>query len=296
MSSVNLSDFDLSMLPTAEDDEYEFKSSKSPEKSLKEEISRAVSAFGNSGGGYFIAGVNGTGNADGGFPKTKGRQDFRDWADQIIHLVEPTPPYSIKLIDEPNGRGTIDNDNVVLVIAVGESQTGPHMAKDNKYYIRSGAHTDPARHFIVDAIWAKRFFGKPRLSHVFRQNPDNSGVIQLGVVAVTQSPAINVEISLSPLQGLLEGHEKYFPLQIAVIDSNNPFYMDVTFFFEAEKHFGASVDLAVSYKDLAGNPYVYKTCLEVSRSIPSLSLGKMSLDKVVGELKSISKALNKKRG
>lgn len=50
---------DLLELPSEETDIYEYKSSKVPLDQLKNKISKAASAFWNSGGGIFIAGVNG---------------------------------------------------------------------------------------------------------------------------------------------------------------------------------------------------------------------------------------------
>ena len=159
---IDLENFDLTQLPDAEDDYFEFKSSSTPHNDIKKKLSCAVSGFANSGGGCFIVGVDGNGNADSGLPLKIGKQDLRDWVDQIVNQVEPVPKYDIKLIHDPMGRGVIQPDSAVLLVAIHESYAGPHMAPDNHYYIRAGAHTVKAKHFIVDAIWAKRHFSKPR--------------------------------------------------------------------------------------------------------------------------------------
>jgi hypothetical protein len=70
----SLDAFDLQRLPPSEDDEFEFKSSRISENDLKREIANAASAFANSGGGFFIGGVDGHGNADNGLHATIGRQ------------------------------------------------------------------------------------------------------------------------------------------------------------------------------------------------------------------------------
>lgn len=291
---VDLTNFDLSALPIAESDEYEFKSSATPTNDLKKKLAVAVSGFGNSGGGYFIAGVDGTGNADGGFPETIGNQDLRDWVDQIVHQVGPTPRYDVKLIDDPNGRGSINPHYRVLVVAIDESESGPHMAPDNRYYIRAGAHTVAARHFITDAIWAKRHFAKPRLTHVFRPKPEYQQAIQLGVVALTPAPAVDVEISLSPLGELLRGNDKYFPLQIPMIDRDNPFFFDVTTWYQAEERFGQNVQLTVTYKDLASNSYKYETSVAIASAIAPLVIGSDPTEKMAKALESIQKLLKKR--
>lgn len=279
------------MLPTAENAEYEFKSSQTEINELKKKLTWAISAFGNSGGGCFVAGVNDNGDADGGVPNRIGSQDLCDWADQIIHQVEPTPPYQIELITDANGRGSITTDHSVLVVVVDEAHSGPHMAPDNRYYIRAGAHTERARHFIIDAIWAKRHFTKPRLAHVFRHNPDDRQWIQLGIVALTSAPAVEVEINLSPLGELLKGENEWFPLQIPAIDRQNPFFFDVTTSHKAEERFGADVVLRVTYKDLADNPYTYETEIQIEKSIAPLVIGRDPNEKMAKALESIEKSL-----
>ncbi|WP_298912853.1 ATP-binding protein [uncultured Nostoc sp.] len=135
MSKINLETFDLTQLPIAEDDNFEFKSSDTSYNELKKKLSCAVSGFANSGGGCFVGGVDGNGNADKGLLLKIGRQDLRDWVDQIISQVEPVPSYDLKLIQDPFGRGTIQTDSAVLLVVIHESYFAPHMAPDNHYYI-----------------------------------------------------------------------------------------------------------------------------------------------------------------
>ena len=100
------------------------------------------------------------------------------------------------------------------------------MASDSRYYIRAGAHTVPASAFIVESLWARRNFAKPMLSHIVRIKPNYPEVVQLGVVALNSAPAVNVEFNIHPLCGLLKGLEKYFPIQLPVVDQNSPFFVD----------------------------------------------------------------------
>jgi predicted HTH transcriptional regulator len=149
MVSTTASTFDLSILPSSEDDKFEFKSSRTPHSELKKKISASTSAFANSGGGYFIAGVDDSGSADGGLPETIGKADLRDWIDQIIHQIEPTPSYEVHLLDDLAGRGEVQPKHKVLIIEIEKSHLPPYMAQDGRYYIRAGAHTVRSRHFIV---------------------------------------------------------------------------------------------------------------------------------------------------
>jgi len=291
MSKINLETFDLMQLPSAEDDAFEFKSSRTSFEALKKKLSCAVSGFANSGGGYFITGVDGNGEADGGLPLRIGKQDLRDWADQVINQVEPVPRYDIKLIHDSMGQGNIGSDSAVLVVGIHESYAGPHMASDNHYYIRAGAHTVKAKHFIVDAIWAKRHFSKPRLTHLFRLKPGKEEAIQLGILALTDSPAVDIKIAVSPLPQMIQNCESLFPLQASIIDRNNPFFFDVTTYFQAKERFGEDVYLEVEYCDLAGNFYTYKSKVEVDGSVPPISIGNDNPAKIVKALESINKAL-----
>ena len=59
-----------------------------------------------------------------------------------------------------------------------------------------------------------------------------------------------------------------FPLQISVIDQDNPFFFDVSTYSQANKLFGEDVLLEVEYKDLSGNSYNYNTRLGISGSVP----------------------------
>ncbi|WP_228053847.1 helix-turn-helix domain-containing protein [Nodosilinea sp. LEGE 07298] len=281
----------MTQLPSAEDDVFEFKSSGTPFDALKKKLSCAVSGFANSGGGYFIVGVDANGKADGGLSLNVGKQDLRDWADQVINQVEPVPRYDIKLIYDSIGQGAIQSDSAVLVVGIHESYAGPHMAPDNHYYIRAGAHTVKAKHFIVDAIWAKRHFSKPRLTHQFRLKPGKEEAIQLGILALTDSPAVDAKIVVSPLPQMIQHCESLFPLQISVIDRNNPFFFDVTTYFKAEERFGEDIYLEVEYCDLAGNFYAYKSKIEVTGSVPPISIGNDNPAKMVKALESINKAL-----
>lgn len=293
MSHIDLNAIELDAIPGAEGDEWEFKSSAISPNDLKKKLYCAVSGFANSGGGYFIAGVDGNGDPDGGIPATIGKQDLRDWADQIIHQVQPAPVYDIKLFDDPKGRGNINADHLVMMVGIDESIFAPHMAPDNRYYIRAGAHTVAARHFITDAIWAKRHVNKPRLIHNWRFKPGDDGVIQLGVVALTNAPAIDVSVNLKPLGDFLKGSKDRFPLQLPLIDTDNPHYFDVTTWFKSDERFGENVQMDVVYHDLAGNKYDYSVNLNTFSGLSPVQIGKDATAKMAKSLESIEKLLQK---
>lgn len=102
---------DLREIPTSETDLFEFKSSKIRLDNLKNKISIAASSFWNSGGGFFIAGVNDDGEIDGGIDKYKGRQSIRDWVDNAIKLTQPTGEYSVNIICKSSDNSKIEDNN-----------------------------------------------------------------------------------------------------------------------------------------------------------------------------------------
>jgi hypothetical protein len=263
------------------------------DKELKKKLSCAVSGFANAGGGCFVVGVDGNGNADNGYSLKIGRQDLRDWVDQIVNEVAPVPKYDIKLISDPMGRGVIQPDSAVLLVAIHESYAGPHMAPDQHYYIRAGAHTVKATHFIIDAIWAKRHFFKPRLTHLFRLKPEQEQTIQLGIIALTDGPAVDVKINISPLPQMIQTLGSLFPIHIPVIDRINPFFFDVSIYYPNKELWEKDLYLEVEYYDLAGNSYVYQTKIEVSGSVSAITSANDHPAKMVKALESINKVLLK---
>jgi hypothetical protein len=294
MPDARLAEFDISQIPMAEDDEFEFKSSQTPENTLKDKLNKASSGFPNSGGGFFIGGIdNDSGNADGGIPRKIGKQDLRDWVDNVIHNTQPVPKYEVTLLDDIQGRGSLNDNSVILVVYFHESYIGPHMAHDNRYYIRAGAHTVSAKHFIIDAIWAKRHISKPRLTHLFRLKPDKPSVIQLGILALTNSAAIGVEINLLPMPPILNDCADVFPLKVSLIDQENSFFFDVSTYTAGKEHFGNAIQLTVNYSDLNGRAYSYQSVLDIMGTVPPKNIGNDYLEKISNSLNLIQQNLSK---
>jgi hypothetical protein len=237
-----------------------------------------------------------TGDADGGFAieNYAGGQSLRAWADQIIHQVKPTPRYEIELVQDPRGRGTISTGNAVLLVSIEESVYGPHMAPDGRYYIRAGVHTERASQFIVEAIWAKRHFSRPRITHIVRERPDDAKVIQIGLIALTDSPAINVRLTMEPLPGLLRGTKSAtFPVTIGAIDSHFPFVFDITTHDDANRNQDEEFTLTASYHDLASNRYKYRRRIKLFRSLPSLCFQRKGLTEIAEVLENLQESVAK---
>jgi len=189
---------DLLELPSEETDIYEYKSSKVSLDQLKNKISKAASAFWNSGGGIFIARVNDEGKVDGGIPCKNGKQSIRDWVDNAIKLTEPIGNYEVYTIETANESDNIEEDNVVLIVKFNESNLVPHMAYDKKYYIRIGAHSDAASHFLVEALRSLKNISRPNLRGIMKYHPTKPRIEELVIVSINDSVALDLKLTFDP--------------------------------------------------------------------------------------------------
>jgi len=257
MSLIDLTSLTPILFPITEDDEFEFKSSLLKPDELRKELTYAASAFANSGGGCLIWGIeDATGDADGGIEPRIGRQDVRAWIDKVIHNVDPPPKFDARLYDNNEGRGKLDAGKVIVAISIHPSATGPHMASDKRYYIRAGRHTVPASHFLVEALWARRQVTTPILTPTVR--PRLSGklwAVDLGIVNLTNTPAVSVQVDIEPKLGTLKDRAKYFPVRLPQVDQSNPFYMYLANVRDIDDVLDESVVATINYKDISGNEY-----------------------------------------
>jgi len=263
----------LSDLPHSETDNYEYKSSRIQEdrnfwSKLKHEIHVAASAFWNTGGGLLIIGVDDNGEIDGGIPKKIGNQKLRDWVDQLLMDVEPPGDYTVGIIRRDSEDSRIDKHNVVLVIGFEESYNLPHMAPDYKYYIRAGAHSVPASHYLVESMRARRGITRPMLRGLLREHEQKSGVVELLVMSINDIPALNVYINFDPVPQIFDDTQQQFPLFVPVIDQNTPFRMDIALVNAGEPAF----QLELVYHDLANRRFEDHLLLDHHRSISATKL------------------------
>ena len=270
---LKLEDKDLASLPSAEDDRHEYKSGSTKDFELADKIARAASGFWNSGGGLFVAGVNGTGQPDGGILLTVGRQSRRDWIDQAISRVAPRGRYAVQCIEDCGAGATITAGNAVVLIGFAASEVGPHMAPDNRYYLRAGAHTVPATHFLVEAIHARRGLRTPLLRHVVRRKPEGGGVLQLGILCLNEAPAVNVEITIDPVPRWLNGWGPRLPLLVPVISPDAPFYFDFHLLTVGNDP-RPSFNVSLKYSDLAEREHRATLMVDADKQVgPNLSTG-----------------------
>ncbi len=289
---------DLLELPGIETDDYEYKSSRIADMpnyrtELQTKLCKAASAFWNTGGGIFVAGVDDHGIIDGGLPGMMGKQKLRDWVDQALVSVTPTGPYTVKTFERELADSRILPGQVVLVVAFGESFDLPHMAHDNRYYVRAGAHSNPANHYLVEAIRARRGLRRPMLRGLLREHPHKHGVIELVILALNDLPALNVNISFDPKPEVYQKvFQVQFPINVAVIDRTHPFTLDVATMKTRYKWLGnQAVCLKLQYEGIMGTKYDESQYLDHRHTFTPVQLATRSKDKPEKTLKKISAQL-----
>jgi hypothetical protein len=169
------------------------------------------------------------------------------------------------------------------------------MAPDQKYYIRAGAHSPPAPHFVVEALFARRGLNQPMLRPAFRYKPGNRRVVQLGIVSTTAAPALDVVINVDPLPTYLErvGAAR-FPLRAGSITRELPYFFDFHLPTFGEV-FPSDGQLRVEYSDGAGRHFAESFLLEPEHELGPVLLGGGDADliaKGLDELKQELKNLN----
>lgn len=292
----NWTETDLLSIPDEENDTYEYKSSQTDQKpdTFKKKIYKAASAFWNTGGGILIVGVDDNGQIDGGIPTHIGTQRLRDWADQIISQVNPAGDYTIKVIERESETSKIQENHVVLVIGFDESYTLPHMAPDNRYYVRAGAHSVPAGHYLVEAMRARRGLHQPTLRALLRQNEQKPSIIELVILTLNDIPALDVVVNCTPLpkyNGQLALQR--FPLHIPLVDRQNPFRLDLyEYRLRGEIFENETISLELDYSDVSGRKFTYQQAINPftgvnDYKIPESNTFDKTLNIIVDELQKL---------
>jgi hypothetical protein len=157
-------------LPVGEFDWLEIKSRRALDLTLQKEetvkniLSKALSAFANSGGGRIVYGV---GNPkpgdplavdDGGVNLVTKQPTTREWLEDVIpHLVDPPlTAFNVFAVTGTSAQSQIDTGRAVFIVDVGDSHRAPHQATDHIYYVRVAGKSRPASHQMVADIFGRR--------------------------------------------------------------------------------------------------------------------------------------------
>ena len=165
---------DLYDLPLGEFDWLEIKGRKAldltvpgvVEAQVRESLSKAISAFANTGGGVLVLGLQNPDDAwrvdDGGvLLNIKGRST-REWLEDVVpELVElRLQRFNVYVVRPTISDSQIGADRGVFLVDVGDSDDAPHQAQDHRYYARVGGKSRPIGHRLVADIF-NRVNGRP---------------------------------------------------------------------------------------------------------------------------------------
>jgi hypothetical protein len=80
-----------------------------------------------------------------------------------------------------------------------------------------------------------------------------SSSVNLGIVNLTNAPAVNVELDIQPKHNFLPDMGKYYPVCVPLVDKSMPYYMYLTYVAALRKILQPNVVFTVKYEDVAGN-------------------------------------------
>jgi predicted HTH transcriptional regulator len=141
------------------------------ENNVLENLSKAISAFANSGGGVIVFGLTNPTTQwqvdDGGVDLIVKKPSTREWLEDVIPtLVEfPLTSLNVYAIHRSSDSSQIAPGRAIFVIQVPDSEHAPHQAIDKRYYARVGGKSRPIGHRLVTDIFGRRRY--PRIDLEF---------------------------------------------------------------------------------------------------------------------------------
>jgi len=141
------------------------------EPEIRENLSKAISAFANSGGGVLVLGLKNPKSCwqidDGGIDLTIKRPNTREWLEDIIPTLVDVPlsSFNVYVVDNStNSNSQITAGRGVFIIEIPDSEQAPHQAIDHRYYARVGGKSRPIGHRLVLDIFGRRQYPKIQLN------------------------------------------------------------------------------------------------------------------------------------
>lgn len=144
-------------LPDSEDNRWELKSATMLEVQqrgpFKEELSKQVSAFANSGGGYFVLGISDDKKLEA-CTQVVGRQSMKDFLSTMTEQSVEPPISSFRVHRIPFESDVAQS---IFVIEISDSPLAPHQSTKSRYYFyRIDGHSKPAPHFHLELLRQRR--------------------------------------------------------------------------------------------------------------------------------------------
>jgi len=152
-------------ISTGEHDWVEFKDARKLDLNLpavkmddvRNELSKQISAFANTGGGTIVYGVGDATSGDRRVVDPNGgvslsiKGGTKEWLEDIIpQLVDlPLTRFNVYLVTSDGSSSGIMPGKGLILIEIPESENAPHQANDYRYYARVGGKSRPIQHRLV---------------------------------------------------------------------------------------------------------------------------------------------------
>jgi hypothetical protein len=129
------------------------------------------------------------------------------------------------------------------------------------------------------------------LRPILRAKPQQTSVVELVVVAVNNAPALDVEVTISPIPPVFKGIGKPpFPIRPKLIDAQNPLALDIGLFGGPSSPHDP-FDVHLRYHDVLGRSFDETHKIVPHEAMPILKVGSSAVEQIADALKSIGKAL-----
>lgn len=168
------------------------------EKDVLENLSKAISAFANSGGGVIVFGLSNPITQwevdDRGVNLVVKKPSTREWLEDVIPTsVEfPLTSFNVYAIARSSDSSQIASGRAVFVIQVQDSEQAPHQAIDKRYYARVGGKSRPIGHRLVADIFGRRRYPQIDLEFTIESSTYEEG----GVLLPGQPPKKRRKVEL----------------------------------------------------------------------------------------------------
>jgi hypothetical protein len=139
------------------------------ERDVRQNLSRALSAFANSGGGIIVFGLSDPTTRwtvdDGGVDLHVKNPNTREWLEDVIpNLVDaPLSKFNVYVIQRNDATSQILEGRGIFIVEILDSEQAPHQANDHKYYARVGGRSRPIGHKLVADIFGRQQYPKIEL-------------------------------------------------------------------------------------------------------------------------------------
>lgn len=220
MNKININEQDdiekvLAAFPPGEHSWFEVKGNREIDLTLpsfnsgwQNDLSKAISAMANSGGGYLLLGaIESQSNIllDGkGINQKVKNNGTRKWLEDTLYKLTDPFLQRIDVFELTNFQGNQLAGTALYIVEIDESPIAPHQAKDNKYYIRIGSSSLAATHQMVMDIMNRKQHPEMKLSfsygfvdilnpnHIKREGPAPVLIIDIENIGKIYAQYMNV--------------------------------------------------------------------------------------------------------